>query len=562
MRCLAIVLGLFLFSQQLASQVPPVRFRDIGTKSGLTTYPHFSKDKRYLIETMGGGVALFDCDNDGKLEIAVTGDSTINGYLAGGDPMVTLYHQDPNFHFTDITQSAGLVTKGWGMGIAIGDYDNDGLPDMYVTGYRHNVLYHNLGGCKFEDVTEKTHLAGGGFSVGAAWADYDHDGHLDLFVARYVHSDILNLSKPGMKSFDYKGAEVEVPEMEGETNLLFHNRGDGTFEEVSEKAGVNDPDKRLGMGVVWADYDNDGWPDLFVANDMGPNFLYHNKHNGTFEDVGMETGVALGIDGKALGNMAADFGDFDRDGNLDMVITRYGYQPMSLLWYQKGFGYADFTTQSKIERTSYRPVRWGTGFADFDNDGWPDVLIANGNIAPILDTLPHELKYREPIQLFRNSGNLTFEDIAEKSGINDGELQSRRGVAFGDINDDGYVDAVVYNVGGPPSLFLNETKNKNHRVLFRLITDHKKNTVIGTRVTVITSKMRQIDEVRGGGSYLSSSDQRLHFGLGAESEIKSVVIQWSSGSKETLKDIAADMIYTVVEGKGIVEMSKFAGSPK
>jgi enediyne biosynthesis protein E4 len=306
---------------------PTVHFRDIATQAGLQTVPHSRSDRPYVLGTMaGGGITLFDCDNDGKLDIAVVNDSTIDQYRNGGDLMVTLYHQDPTsppLHFTDVTKSAGLTSKGWGMGIAIGDFDNDGLPDLYVTGYGHNVLYHNLGGCKFEDVTKKAGLEGGGFSTGAAWADYDRDGFLDLFVARYVHTDVQQLPNPA-QSRGYKGALFEVPDtMEGETDFLFRNRADGTFEDVSEKAGVNDPHKLHGMGVVWGDYDDDGWPDLFVTNDSGRNFLYNNKHDGTFEEVGMPSGTGVGPFGQNYGNMAADFGDFDPDGKLDLIVTRF-----------------------------------------------------------------------------------------------------------------------------------------------------------------------------------------------------------------------------------------------
>lgn len=538
-----------------ASYKTPIHFRDISAQAGLTTVPRSSSVRRYIVETMGGGgVALFDCDNDGKLDIAVVNDSTIDQYLHGGDPMVTLYHQDTNssnIHFTDITQSAGLTTRGWGIGIAVGDFDNDGLPDLYVTGYGHNVLYHNLGGCKFEDVTEKAGLRVGGFSTGAAWADYDRDGRIDLFVARYVRTDLHHSPEPNPMATGYRSVILEIPDgMEGETNFLFRNRGDGTFEDVSQRAGVANPQKFHGMGVAWGDYDNDGWPDLLVTNDAGPNFLYHNKQDGTFEEIGVVSGIGLGPNGEPFGNMAADFGDFDRDGKLDIVMTRYGKQPASLFW-NDGQNFTDVAAQAKIARQTFAPVKWGTGFGDFDNDGWPDILIANGNFSSLIDKLPNEVRYREPLQLFRNLGNRTFDEIANAAGLNNGPLQSRRGTAFGDINNDGNLDIVVFNAAGPPSLFINETHNANHRVLFRLIGTKSNRAAIGARVTVYTSKMTQIDEVRGGGSYVSTNDTRLHFGLGSDPVMKKVKVQWPSGMTQEFRDVAADAIYEIVEGQGI-----------
>ena len=513
--------------------------------------PPASPDPKYLIETMGGGIGLFDCDNDGKLDIVVVAGSTIDHYLHGGDPMVYLYRQDGNLHFSDVTRSAGLTTLGWGMGVAIGDFDNDGLPDLYVTGYGHNVLYRNLGGCKFEDVTDRAHVAGGGFSVGAAWADYDRDGHLDLFVSRYVHSDIHHLPEPGSASFNYKGLPIEVPGSEGETFLLYHNRGDGTFEEVASKAGVDNSEKRRGMGVVWGDYDGDGWPDLFVANDMDANYLFHNRHDGTFEDLGMITGVAVDPSGLELGNMAGDFGDFDRDGKLDLTVTRFGNQPVSLYRNQGEKGFADLNWNAKIGRVSAPPVKWGVGFADFDNDGWPDILVANGNVSPRVDSLANEAKYREPLLLFHSSGDGTFREIANEAGLNDGPPQSRRGTALGDLNNDGNVDAVLFNVGAPPSVFINQTHSPNHKLTLQLAGTKSNASAIGARVLVTAGKMTQIDEIRGGGSYLSSNDQRLHFGLGQENMVQKIEIYWPSGAKEDLQNLAADRIYTIVEGKGV-----------
>ena len=502
----------------------------------------------------GGGIALFDCDNDGRLDIAVVNDSTIERFLAGGDPMITLYHQDGsggNLHFTDITASAGLTTRGWGMAIAVGDYDNDGLPDLYVTGYGHNVLYHNLGGCKFEDVTERAGVKASGFSTGAAWADYDRDGRIDLFVARYVQTDLHRLPPPDPHVEGYRSVILQMPdEMEGESNFLFRNRGDGTFEDVSEKAGVNNSRKLHGMGVVWGDYDDDGWPDLYVTNDAGTNYLYHNNGDGTFAENGLLSGTATGAHGEIYGNMAADFGDFNRDGRLDLVTTRYSRQPVSL-YRNDQIVFTDVAAETGLAQPTIAPVKWGVGFGDFDNGGWPDILIANGNFSSLMDKLETEVKYREPLQLFRNIDGRRFEDIANEAGLNNGPLESRRGVAIGDINNDGNLDFVVFNANGPPSLFLNETHNSNHRVLLRLVGTKSNRMGIGARVTVFTGAMEQVDEVRGGGGYNSSNDTRLHFGLGQAATMNKIEVRWPSGLKQEFLNVAADAIYEINEEQGL-----------
>ncbi len=310
-------LGLVLFLSFSASAQTPLRkaplprFTEVAKQVGLTVSHISSLEKRYIVESMSGGAGLIDCDNDGNLDIITVNGSTIDRFRNGGDPMITLYHQDTGFKFRDITQTAGLVRKGWGMGVAVADYDNDGLPDIYVTGYGGNALYRNLGNCKFQDVTDKAGVAAGGFSTGAAWADYDRDGFVDLFVSRYVHVDMNKLPTFGSdeKNCRFKGILVQCGPwgMQGESDLLFHNRGDGTFEEVSKKAGVDDPEHHYGLGVEWGDYDNDGWPDLYVANDAGPNYLYRNKHDGTFEELGMLSGVALSGDGLEQGSSPANW---------------------------------------------------------------------------------------------------------------------------------------------------------------------------------------------------------------------------------------------------------------
>jgi hypothetical protein len=558
---------------QNPGELPVPQFEDVAQKAGLTV-PHISSpDKKYIVESMSGGVGLIDCDNDGKLDIITVNGSTVERYRHGGDLMITLYHQDTDskstesknsdlknndsknheLHFTDITESAGLTHKGWGMGVAVADYDNDGLQDIYVTGYGGNALYHNLGNCKFEDVTEKAGVGAGGFSTGAAWADYDRDGRVDLFVSRYVHVDIDNLPQFGNdpRFCRYKGVLVQCGPwgMLGESDLLFHNKGDGTFEEVSKKAGVDDPHHYYGLGATWGDYDNDGWPDLYVANDAGPNFLYHNKHDGTFEEVGLLDGVALSGDGMEQGSMGVDWGDYLHEGRLSMIVTNFFEQGSTLYHNLGNDNFADVTVRAGIMKPTYPLVSWGTAFFDMDNDGWLDLFIANGHVYPQVDTIPGGTPYRQPMLLFRNRRDGTFEDVSQAlAGM---PPQSRRGAAFGDIANNGNVDIVVLNVGQPPSLLLNHNDSPNHRVLFKLVGMKSNKAAIGARVTVKAGTLVQFSEVRGGASYISQNDLRLHFGLAANDRMSEVSIRWPNGETEILRDVAADFIYTVVEGAGI-----------
>jgi len=554
-RFLLIVLSfrLFVSAQAALPQTPVPQFKDVAREVGLTVSHISTPEKKYIVESMSGGAGLIDCDNDGKLDIITVNGSTIERYRAGGDPMITLYHQDANFKFTDITQAAGLTRKGWGMGVAVADYDNDGLPDIYVTGYGGNALYHNLGNCKFEDVTDKAGVAGGGFSTGAAWADYDKDGRVDLFVSRYVHFDMNKLPDFGSdeKNCRFKGILVQCGPwgMPGESDLLFRNRGDGTFEEVSKKAGVDDPNHYYGLGAVWGDYDNDGWPDLYVANDAGPNYLYHNKHDGTFEEVGMLSGVALSAEGEAQGSMGVDWGDYLHEGRLSIFVTNFTEQYDTLYHNSGKDGFADASWPAKVAKPTYPYVGWGTAFFDMDNDGWLDLFVANGHVYPQVDSIPGGPTYRQRMQLFRNNRDGTFEDVS--SVLASIPAQSRRGAAFGDINNDGNVDIVIVNVGAPPTLLLNQGGNNNHRVLFKLVGTNSNKMAIGARVTVKAGGLTQLSEIRAGGSYISSNDPRLHFGLGSEAKMSEVEIRWPSGKIETLHDVPADYIYTLVEGEGI-----------
>ncbi len=374
---LTILLTFPCFSQDS----PTPKFEDISVQAGLTA-PHVgAPEKRYIIESTSGGVGFIDCDNDGKLDILMVGGSNVDHYRqSSGDPMIRLFHQDSNLHFTDITEKAGLTRKGWGMAVSVMDFDNDGWQDIYVTGYGGNVLYRNLGNCKFEDVTEKAGVRVGGYSMGAAWADYDRDGYADLFVPRYLDFDMNKLPTydAESKGCEFRGISMECARRghSGQTDFLFHNRGNGTFEDVSKKAGVDDPGTYLGMQAIWADYDNDGWPDLYVTNDGGPNYLYHNKHDGTFEDVGLISGAALSPSGQERAGMGVDFGDFDRDGKLDIYVTNFTGESDGLFWNQSEKGFPDVADAAGIAQPTSFWVGWGTGFVDLENSR--SRLSANG----------------------------------------------------------------------------------------------------------------------------------------------------------------------------------------
>ncbi len=567
---LSIISGILL-PAALFAQTPPVpklvpQFEDITQRAGITVPHNSTPEKRYIIESMSGGVGFIDCDNDGKLDIITVNGSSVDRYRKGGDPMITLYHQDAGLKLTDITQAAGLTRKGWGMGVSVMDFDNDGWQDIYVTGYGGNVLYRNLGNCKFEDVTDKTGLRVGGFSTGAAWADYDRDGFVDLFVPRYVSVDIDHLPEFGSndKFCRYRGVMVQCGPggLPGESDFLFHNKGDGTFTDVSKKAGVDDPNHYYGMQAIWADYDNDGWPDLYVPNDGKPNYLYHNNHDGTFEDVGLLSGTALSLDGKEQGSMGVDFGDFDHDGRLDIFVTNFVDEPDALYWNQGEQGFMDIGWKAGIAQATSPLVGWGTGFVDFTNEGWLDIFEVNGHVYPQMDYVKGGVGYKQPIVLYHNNRDRTFEDITALAGLDKLPPQSRRGAAFGDINNDGKVDILILNVGQPPTLLLNRTQTSNHEVLFKLVGSKSNKAAIGARVTVTAGGVVQFSEVRSGTSYLSQNDLRLHFGLGKEVTMATVEVSWPSGKKEVYKDLAADFIYTIVEDSGVQQKVPFSAETK
>jgi enediyne biosynthesis protein E4 len=550
------------FAQAPSATAPLPRFEDVTKKSGITASHLSSPDKRYIVESMSGGVGFINCNNSGKLDIIMVNGSSVDRYKQGGDPMITLYHQDSDLHFTDITRSAGLTRKGWGMAVSVMDYDNDGSQDIFVTGFGSNVLYRNLGNCEFEDVTAKAGLSVLAFNGGAAWADYDRDGFLDVFIPGYVYIDINHLPEFGSndKFCRYRGVMVQCGPggLPGEPDHLFRNRGDGTFEDISKKAGVDDPAYMYGLQAVWADYDNDGWPDLYVPNDGQPNFLYHNNHDGTFEETGLMSGAALSLDGKAEGSMGVDFADIDHDGLLDIIVSNFVDEPNALYWNQGEKGFTDIAWSSGIAQDSVPMVGWGTAFFDMDNDGWDDLFIANGHVYPQMDFVKGGVGYKQPVMLYRNNRNRTFENVTAVSGLDKLPKASRRGAAFGDVNNDGKVDVLLLNVGEPPTLLINRTEGDNHAVLFKLVGTRSNKAAIGARVRVTCGDLVQYNEVRSGTSYFSQNDLRVHFGLGQNSVMNKVEVFWPSGQKDVYQGLAADMIYTLTEGGNVPQKVPFA----
>ncbi|MFL6437451.1 MAG: CRTAC1 family protein [Terriglobales bacterium] len=550
---------LTLHGQMPSAEVPD--FKDITQPAGLLVSHISTAEKKYMVESMSGGVGFIDCDNDGKLDIVTVNGSTVERFKSGGDPMITLYHQEVGLKFKDITTQAGLNRKGWGMGVAVADFDNDGWEDIYVTGFGGSVLYRNKGNCNFEDVTASAGVGVDGFPTGAAWGDYDRDGLVDLFVPRYAHVNVRQFNNKD-SSCTFLGLQVFCGPwgFPGETDLLFHNKGNGRFEEVAKKAGVADEKGLFGMQGVWADCDNDGWPDLYVANDRGPNYLYHNKQDGTFEDVGELLGSAVSANGNAQGSMGVDIGDFDHDGMLDVFVTNFMQESDTLYRNRGSRGFDDISVASGIAQPTFRLVGWGTGFVDFTNSGWDDILVANGHIYPQIEQARMNVFYREPLLLFHNNRDGTFRDSTRLTSLDKLPLQSRRGIAFGDINNDGKLDVLILNVGEPPSLLLNCSENSSHAVLLKLVGTKSNRAAIGARVIVTAGDLTQMSEVRSGASYLSQNDLRLHFGLGSHTKVNTIEIQWPSGAKQTLRDVAADSIYTIKEGTGIQSTKRFATS--
>jgi enediyne biosynthesis protein E4 len=552
-----LILGLLARNGVAAPETPqvvPGKFTDVTSALGV----HFENrslhtSKKYLIETMGSGVALFDYDNDGRLDLylvnaAPIGDPTPRGTIpqkTGPEYWNRLYHQKADGTFEDVTEKAGLQGAGYGMGVAVGDYDNDGYEDLYVTSYGGNKLYHNNGDGTFTDVTEKAGVGGSGWSTSAAWIDLDGDGLLDLVVLRYVKWDFDDIycGVPSAGIHDYCHPDMFQPI----TPLVYHNDGNGHFTEISEKIGLSKPGKAL--GIAFADYDRDGRPDIFIANDSMVEFLYRNKPDGTFEEVGLMAGVAVDGNGQTYAGMGADFADYNNDGLPDLIVDNLANQQYALYRNNGDGSFSYDSFGSGIASITLKHSGWGLRFFDYDNDGWKDLLIAQGHDLETIETQYPDLRYREPMLLLRNTGK-GFVDVSKQSGEVFQQAWVGRGLAIGDIDNDGRVDAVVTTNGGPAYILHNETPTQNHWLTLELIGHKSNRDAIGAEVKLTTSKGIQFETVTTASSYLSSSDKRVHFGLGADSVAQKIEIHWPSGITQTLTNLPADRIMQVDEAAG------------
>jgi hypothetical protein len=545
---------------------PLAHFTDIAKKAGLTDSVIFGgvDTKKYIIETTGTGVAVFDYDNDGWPDIFIVNGTSLDSPASKKAPTNHLYHNNHDGTFTDVTQKAGLTHTGWGQGVCVGDYDNDGWDDLYVTYYGKNVLYHNNRDGTFTDVSEKAGVAGSGKSWGngCSFVDYDRDGHLDLMVTNYVDFDLATAPAPGERaSCVWKGVPVMCGPrgLPASKNILYRNNGDGTFEDVSKKSHIDQADGHYSLSVSTLDYDDDGWPDIFVACDSTASILYHNNRDGTFTDVAITAGAAFNEDGRAQAGMGSTIADYNGDGRLDIFKTNFS-DDTATLYRNNGNGTFDDVTYPAGLGLNTKYLGWGAMFFDFDNDGWPDLLLVNGHVYPEVDSQHLGSTFQEPRILYHNNGNGTFTDISADSGPGIIANNSSRGLAIGDLWNDGQLSAVISNMNAPPSLLLNDVRNANHWIAFRLIgasyaaASQKFRTsrdAIGARITMKAGPRLFVDEVRSGSSYDSNHDMRVHFGLGSASKLDSVQVRWPSGLVESFANLAVDKIHLLKEGAGV-----------
>ena len=541
----------------------PIIFQDVAKQAGLTSWRHVmgAEETRFILETVGSGVALLDYDNDGWLDIYMVNGSTYDA-MAGKatPPHAALFHNNHDGTFTDVAEKAGVTNDRWGFGVAVGDYDNDGWPDLYVTNFGKNRLYHNNHDGTFTDEAEKAGVTLGNWSTGATFGDYDGDGRLDLFVPGYVHYDLDHPPVPGsaevaFSTCEFRGMKVMCGPrgLKGEPDHLFHNNSDGTFTEVSVKAGVADSNRYYGLTAIFADVNNDGKVDLMVANDSTPNYLYLNKGDGTFEDASYASGYALNENGRETASMGIAAGDYLNNGLLDLYNTVFSDDYNPLYRNEGGANFTDVSYQAGIAEPTIPFLGWGTGFLDYDNDGWKDLLAVNGHVYPGVDQSDWGTTFAERPLLFHNLGKGKFELVPPVRGTGLASLYTGRGAAFGDLFNDGKIDVVINQLHNVPALLRNVYDTKNHWVTLKLIGGPKSpRDAVGATVYLVAGGMRQRGDVISGGSYASSNDPRVHFGLGDATQVGPVEIHWPSGAVEKLSLPAVDRVYSVEEGRGIV----------
>ncbi|HYK35540.1 CRTAC1 family protein [Alloacidobacterium sp.] len=541
----------------------PVIFQDISKQAGLTVWRHQMgvPEKQFIIETNGSGVGLIDYDNDGWLDIYLVNGSTYEAEQGKATaPHAALFHNNHDGTFTNVAEKAGVTNDRWGFGVAIGDYDNDGWPDIFVGNYGKNRLYHNNHDGTFTDVAEKAGVTLGNWSTGATFGDYDGDGRLDLFVPGYIHYDMSNPPVPGTKAVGFSGCQFRgVATMcgprglQGEHDHLFHNNGNGTFTDVGEKAGVSDPNAYYGFSSIFVDLNNDGKVDLIVADDSTPNYLYINKGNGTFEDDSYASGFALNQDGREIAGMGIAVGDYQNNGLLDIVATDFSDDYKVLFHNDGDANFTDVSYHAGIAQESIPFLGWGVGFIDYDNDGWKDIFMVNGHVYPQVDKYDWGTSFAERPLLYHNMKGQKFEYVPPVKGTGLADVVAGRGAAFGDLFNDGKIDVVISVMDSTPVLLRNVNADNHHWVEMKLIGGPKSpRDAVGATVYLTAGGIKRRDDVLSGGSYISSNDQRVHFGLGETTKVDQVEIHWPSGAVEKLSLPNIDRIYTVQEGKGIV----------
>jgi hypothetical protein len=552
---LALVVAPLLLAFEASGRQPAgPRFADITEQAGVNFKHVSSPEKRYIVESMSGGVALFDYDNDGRLDIYFVNSLTVDLLKSKGKTRSVLYRNLGDGTFADVTDKAGVGDVGWGMGAAVADYNNDGFEDLYVTCVGPNHLLKNNGDGTFTDVTDKAGVGDPRWSAGAAFFDYDADGRLDLFVSNYVAFDFNNLPEFGRgKLCQYKGIAVQCGPrgLPGEGDSLYHNNGDGTFTDVSKKAGVADANGYYGLGVIASDFDEDGLVDLFVANDSTPNFHYKNNGDGTFREVGFTSGLAVNENGSEQGSMGVTVADYNHDGRLDLFVTNFDDDYNTLYRNDGRDSFTDVSHAARVAAVSLPYVGWGTKFFDYDNDGWVDLFVANGHVYPQIPS------YQQRNFIHRNNRDGTFTDTNVPLGALANEKRVGRGAAFGDLDNDGDLDIVLNNLDGAAQVLRNDGGSTSNSILVKLVGVKSNRGGVGARVKVVAGDLVQSDEVRSGDSYLSQSDTRLHFGLEKRTKVDLIEIRWPSGAVERVTGVAANKIVTIKEGRGLSEQKDY-----